>query len=51
MSLREKVSEVKRPFEQRWKSKTPAMAAGLTDHVWSFRELLTAKPAIENCCP
>jgi len=43
MSLREKVSEVQRPFEQRWKSKTPAMAAGLTDHVWSFRELLTAK--------
>jgi hypothetical protein len=23
--------------------RTPGMAAGLTDHVWSFRELLTAK--------
>lgn len=27
----------------RWRARTPAMAAGLTDHVWSFRELLTAK--------
>jgi hypothetical protein len=23
--------------------RTPAMAAGLTDHVWTFRALLTAK--------
>ena len=27
----------------RWWERTPAMAAGLTDHVWTFRELLTAK--------
>ena len=27
----------------RWQKRTPAMAAGLTDHVWTFRELLTAK--------
>jgi len=27
----------------RWQERTPAMAAGVTDHVWSFRELLTAK--------
>jgi hypothetical protein len=27
----------------RWQAGTPAMAAGLTDHVWTFRELLTAK--------
>jgi len=27
----------------RWRARTPAMAAGLTDHVWTFRELLTAK--------
>jgi hypothetical protein len=27
----------------RWQQRTPAMAAGLTDHVWAFRELLTAK--------
>jgi IS1 family transposase/transposase-like protein len=27
----------------RWRERTPAMAAGLTDHVWTFRELLTVK--------
>ena len=27
----------------RWQERTPAMAAGLTDHVWTFRALLTAK--------
>jgi len=27
----------------RWRACTPAMAAGLTDHVWTFHELLTAK--------
>lgn len=26
-----------------WQHRTPGMAAGLTDHVWTFRELLTAK--------
>ncbi|PXF57533.1 MAG: hypothetical protein C4B58_09590 [Deltaproteobacteria bacterium] len=45
ISLREKVSETTKPFEQRWASKTPGMAAGLTDHVWTFRELLTVKLA------
>ena len=27
----------------RWQERTPAMAAGLTDHLWTFRALLTAK--------
>ena len=27
----------------RWRQQTPAMAAGMTDHVWTFRALLTAK--------
>ena len=27
----------------RWRERTPAMAAGLTDHIWPFRELLPAK--------
>jgi IS1 family transposase len=27
----------------RWIPRTPGMAAGVTDHVWSFRELLTVK--------
>lgn len=26
---------------RRWKQKTPAMAAGLTDHIWSLEELLS----------
>jgi IS1 family transposase len=30
-------------FQPKWQHRTPGMAAGLTDHVWSFRELLTAK--------
>jgi hypothetical protein len=25
---------------QGWQPRTPAMAAGLTDHVWSLREVL-----------
>jgi len=25
---------------KRWQPQTPAMAAGLTDHVWSVREML-----------
>jgi hypothetical protein len=27
----------------RWRERTPAMAVGVTDHAWTFRELLTAK--------
>ena len=27
----------------RWRQCTPALAAGVTDHVWTFRELLTVK--------
>lgn len=30
-------------FQAKWQPVTPAMAAGLTDHVWSFREMLTVK--------
>ena len=30
-------------IQPKWRHRTPAMAAGLTDHVWTFRELLTAK--------
>jgi len=28
--------------QARWQQRTPAMAAGLTDHIWTPRELLTA---------
>lgn len=27
--------------QRRWQSRTPAMAAGLTDHIWTIHELLT----------
>ena len=43
MSLREEISRTDTRFELKWKPKTPGMAAGVTGHVWSFRELLTAK--------
>lgn len=34
--------EVSNPSKQaRWQQRTPAMAAGLTDHIWTVRELLT----------
>jgi hypothetical protein len=40
-SLRLPVSEVP---GHRWQSRTPAMAAGLTDHIWTVKELLTTLP-------
>lgn len=47
MSLRSLIPEEERArkglIEQKYRRKTPGMAAGLTDHVWTFRELLTAK--------
>jgi hypothetical protein len=30
-------------LQPKWSPRTPGMAAGLTEHVWTFRELLTAK--------
>ncbi len=30
-------------IQPQWQARTPGMAAGLADHVWSFRELLTMK--------
>jgi IS1 family transposase len=47
MRLRLPVSEQASPasglIQPKWRHRTPGMAAGLTDHVWTFRELLTAK--------
>src|SRR5215468_7924640 len=47
MSLRQPLPRQERTHHGaiwlRWQEHTPAMAAGLTDHVWTFRELLTAK--------
>jgi hypothetical protein len=34
--------ELEKPTRQaRWQPRTPAMAAGLTDHIWTVKELLT----------
>jgi hypothetical protein len=34
--------ELSNPSRQtRWQQRTPAMAVGLTDHIWTVRELLT----------
>jgi len=36
--------ELANPTKQaRWQQRIPAMAAGLTDHVWTQRKLLTEK--------
>jgi IS1 family transposase/transposase-like protein len=47
MSLRQPLPPYERTrhgaIQPRWRERTPAMAAGITDHVWTFRELLTAK--------
>jgi IS1 family transposase/transposase-like protein len=48
MSLREKISDSDERFQKKWRLKTPAMAASITDHVWEFRELLTYKYVTES---
>ena len=40
-TLREEVGE------KRYRQRTPAMAAGLTDHIWSIREWLTRPSAVQ----
>ena len=40
-SLRVRVHDIP---NRKWKLRTPAMAAGLTDHVWTVKELLTSIP-------
>jgi len=32
---------------KRWEQRTPAMAEGLTDHVWNLKELLTFRVPIQ----
>ena len=47
MRLRRPLPEQEPPAaglrQPKWRHRTPGMAARLTDHVWTFRELLTAK--------
>ena len=47
MSLRERICDSEERFQKKWNQKTPGMAAGITDHVWTFRELLTVKIATD----
>jgi hypothetical protein len=37
-----------RDDEGRWRQRTPAMAAGLTDHVWTMGEWIKT-PAVQRC--
>ena len=43
MPLPEQEAHTSGLIQPKWRHRTPGMAAGLTDHVWTFRELLTAK--------
>ena len=40
--------EVMPQTERRWIPRSPAMAAGITDHVWSIRQILMAVPVPTN---
>lgn len=46
LSLRQKLPQ---PIKGRkWEGRTPAMAAGLTDHIWTLDELLSYRlPPVE----
>ncbi len=40
--------EVMPPIKRRWMPRSPAMAAGITDHIWSIRQVLMAVPVPTN---
>ena len=43
-TLRERINEkVLGRVRRKWRHRTPALSAGITDHVWDLRELLTFK--------
>ena len=41
--------EVLPQIDRRWIQRSPAMVAGITDHIWSIREVLMTIPAPINC--
>lgn len=46
-SLRERINEkVVGKVRRKWRTRTPTMSAGITNHVWTLRELLTFKPIL-----
>lgn len=49
LSLRERLDKQhQQKATRRWRKRTPAMAAQITDHVWSLRELLTFRQSITS---
>jgi len=45
LSLRERLDAcTEENSSRKWRKRTPAMSAKITDHAWSLRELLTFKP-------
>lgn len=49
LSLRERTYvQVQKNSTRRWRKRTPAMAAHITDHVWSLHELLRFRPSITS---
>lgn len=49
-SLREELNAEAARFERRWRHRSPAMAAGLTDELWTIEQILRTVPlpAINN---
>lgn len=45
VNLHERGFDSYQQFQKKWSPKTPGMAAGITYHIWTFRELVTVK-----CC-
>jgi hypothetical protein len=41
--------EVMPPTKRRWLHRSPAMAAGITDRIWSIRQVLMTVPVPTNC--
>ena len=51
LSLRRRLSRavpVHGRVRRKWEQRTPAMVAGITDRVWSLRDLLVSQPAITS---
>ena len=40
-TLRMEVDAAAKPGQRRWQACTPAMAAGLVNHIWTVKEMLT----------
>ena len=43
-TLRQEIKEQAARFEQRWRHRSPAMAAGLTDELWTIEQVLRTVP-------